>query len=360
MKMGFVSGGLVWERKRECQGKGSVRMSLAVPPKRVLLIGGTRFSGAYLAKELVDAGHDLVLFNRSKTAEGRRKLPGETEEAFLATRGQVSTIEGDRQNIEDMIAKLKGEHFDVVYDNTGRELADSKPLIDLFKGRIEQYVYMSSAGVYLKSDVMPHREGDALDPKSRHKGKFETEQYLQSEGIPYTAIRPTYIYGALNYNPLEEWFFERIDAGRPVPIPGHGMHLTGLGHVQDLATAMRAVIGNNAAKGSVYNIQDRKAVTFDGLARACAVAMGKDPESVQIVHYNPKEFDFGKKKAFPLRPQHFFTTPDKALSELNWSIEFDTEKGLQQSYQLDFVVKKQAGTLPADFETDDIILSKAS
>jgi hypothetical protein len=29
--------------------------------------------------------------------------------------------------------------------------------------------------------------------------------------MPFTSIRPTYIYGPLNYNPLEEWFFERLD-----------------------------------------------------------------------------------------------------------------------------------------------------
>lgn len=34
---------------------------------------------------------------------------------------------------------------------------------------IEQYIFCSSAGVYLKSDQMPHREEDAVDPKSRHK-----------------------------------------------------------------------------------------------------------------------------------------------------------------------------------------------
>ena len=36
---------------------------------------------------------------------------------------------------------------------------------------LEQYVYCSSAGVYLKSDQMPHREVDAVDPKSRHKAR---------------------------------------------------------------------------------------------------------------------------------------------------------------------------------------------
>lgn len=29
------------------------------------------------------------------------------------------------------------------------------------------------------------------------------------------------------------------------------------------------------------------------------------------MHYNPKDFDFGKKKAFPMRPQHFFASIDK-------------------------------------------------
>ena len=42
-----------------------------------------------------------------------------------------------------------------------------------------QYIYCSSAGVYLKSDQMPHRETDATDVKSRHKGKLDTESYLQ-------------------------------------------------------------------------------------------------------------------------------------------------------------------------------------
>lgn len=71
---------------------------------------------------------------------------------------------------------------------------------------------------------------------------METEAYLKSIGIPFTSIRPTYIYGPLNYNPIEEYFFERLALNRPICIPGHGQHLTGLGHVQDLAVAMAQVL----------------------------------------------------------------------------------------------------------------------
>ncbi|MCI12134.1 chloroplast stem-loop binding protein of 41 kDa chloroplastic-like, partial [Trifolium medium] len=69
----------------------------------------------------------------------------------------------------------------------------------------------------------------------------------------------------------------------------------------DLATAFLKVLGNDKASKQIFNISGDKYVTFDGLAKACAKAGGfPEPE---IVHYNPKDFDFGKKKSFPFRDQ---------------------------------------------------------
>ena len=53
-------------------------------------------------------------------------------------------------------------------------------------------------------------------------------------------------------------------------------------------------------------------MTFDGIAKACAKAAGA-PEP-ELIHYNPKDFDFGGKKAFPLRDQHFFASIDKVCA----------------------------------------------
>lgn len=36
------------------------------------------------------------------------------------------------------------------------------------------------------------------------QGKLDTETMLSRSGVPYTSIRPVYIYGPLNYNPVEE------------------------------------------------------------------------------------------------------------------------------------------------------------
>lgn len=66
------------------------------------------------------------------------------------------------------IMSCVGYRAAVVYDMNGREATDVEPVLAAV-GDVEQYIFCSSAGVYLKSDQMPHREEDSTDPKSRHK-----------------------------------------------------------------------------------------------------------------------------------------------------------------------------------------------
>ena len=126
---------------------------------RILIMGGTRFIGVYLTKVLVDRAHEVVLFNR-----GNHPAPVEG----------VTQIQGDRKDATQLKEKLGNETFDAIFDNNGRELSDTQPLVDIFNGKVKHFVYVSSAGVYLKSSQMPHLEGDLVDPNSRHKGKYHT------------------------------------------------------------------------------------------------------------------------------------------------------------------------------------------
>jgi nucleoside-diphosphate-sugar epimerase len=310
---------------------------------RILIMGGTRFIGVHLCRVLVAQGHEVVLFNR-----GNHPAPV----------SGVAQIKGDRRDPDQLREKLGNEEFDAIFDNNGRELSDTQPLVDLFNGKIQQFIYVSSAGVYQSSPQMPHRETDAVDPKSRHKGKFETERYLAQSGIPWTSVRPTYIYGPHNYNPLEAWFFDRLSRGRAIPIPGNGQYITQLGHVEDLVVAMAKTLITPAAIGQIYNISGDRYVTMDGLALACAAAMGLDPHTIKLVHYKPKDFDFGKRKAFPLRLQHFFADIQKAKEHLEWHPNYDLVEGLKNSYELDYLPSGQQDE-KGDFDLDEQILAFA-
>ncbi|MGB2924756.1 MAG: NAD-dependent epimerase/dehydratase family protein [Limnothrix sp.] len=307
---------------------------------RILIMGGTRFIGVYLTEILLKAGHEVVLFNR-----GNHPAPA-----------AVAQICGDRQDPAQLKAKLAGESFDAIFDNNGRELAHTQPLVEIFSGKVKHFVYVSSAGVYLPTTQPPHREADAVDPDSRHKGKHETEAYLAKSDIPWTSIRPTYIYGSKNYNDLDAWFFDRIVRNRPIPIPGNGQFITQFGHVYDLATAMAAVLGNEKAAGQIYNISGDRFVTFTGLAKACATAAGRSPDDVELVYYDPAAYSFGKRKAFPVRSQHFMADISKALNDLDWQPKYDLIAGLKESFENDYLASGR-DKIEIDFSTDDQILA---
>jgi NAD dependent epimerase/dehydratase family enzyme len=85
---------------------------------RILVMGGTRFIGVYLTRLLTAQEHDVVLFNR-----GNRPAP----------LGIEKQIQGDRTDPAQLKEKLADEEFDAIFDNNGRELADTQPLVELFK-----------------------------------------------------------------------------------------------------------------------------------------------------------------------------------------------------------------------------------
>ena len=304
----------------------------------ILMMGGTRFVGRPLVGHFLRAGHSVTLFTR-----GKQPLPEGVEH-----------IKGDRSDA-DGLAALQGRSFDVIVDSSGRTKADTQAVVAATGAPRHRLVYVSSAGVYADNPRLPLDEDAPTDPASRHAGKAETEAWLRAEGIAFTSFRPTYIYGPGNYNPVENWFFDRIVHGRPVPIPGDGSTITQLGHVEDLATAMARCIEVDAAANRIYNCTDTKGVTFRGLVEAAARACGKDPSQVELRSFDPTGLDPKARKAFPLRLSHFLTSVERLQRELAWSPAFDLEAGLRDSFSKDH--SQRAASEP-DFSRDDSLFQR--
>ncbi|KKZ11914.1 MAG: 3-beta hydroxysteroid dehydrogenase [Candidatus Synechococcus spongiarum SP3] len=305
----------------------------------ILVMGGTRFIGVALLPRLLAAGHAVTVFSR-----GKRPVPVE-----------VDHIRGDRQSPED-VRQLAGRRFDVIVDTSGRQLAESQQVIAHTGWPRHRLLYVSSAGVYADSRQWPLTEQAPLDPRSRHAGKAETEAWLRREGIPFTSFRPTYIYGPGNYNPIESWFFARILANRPVPLPGDGQLITQLGHVDDLAEAMARSLEVDTSTNRIYNCSGAMGVTFRGLAAAAAQACGRSPEQVELRSFDPCLLEQKARKAFPLRIAHFFTDINRVCRELAWRPHFDLVTGLKDSYEKDF---RQQASQALDWSQDEQLLAQA-
>ena len=57
-------------------------------------------------------------------------------------------------------------------------------------------------------------------------------------------------------------FFARLEAGRPILIPGEGFSFVHLVHVADVAALMASIAGNDRAAGQVYNVAGREVTSI--------------------------------------------------------------------------------------------------
>ena len=105
----------------------------ATKPLRILILGGTGFTGPFQVRYALARGHKVTVFNRGKTHPG--ELP-EGVEQFI----------GDRNGQLDA---LKDRKWDVVIDNPtiGSGLGARRRRRSC-KGNVDRYVFISTISVY--------------------------------------------------------------------------------------------------------------------------------------------------------------------------------------------------------------------
>lgn len=241
----------------------------------VLFIGGTGKISSACAQLSVARGIDLYLFNRGQTD---RPVP---EAAHI--------LQGDIRDKESATRVLADKTFDVVVDWIAYTPDHIERDLDLFRGRTQQYVFISSASAYQTPPVsLPVTESTPLrNPHwaySRNKIACE-ERLLQAyrqEGFPITIVRPSHTYDRTMI-PLQGGYtvIDRMRKGKKIIIHGDGTSLWVLTHHRDFAKGFVGLLGNNHALGEVFHITSDEVLTWNQIAEAMARAAGVE---AQIVH----------------------------------------------------------------------------
>lgn len=99
---------------------------------KILVLGGTRFFGIPMVKELIRQGHDVTIATRqnAKDSFGDR----------------IGRIKVERTDPDSMKEAFRGMKFDVVYDKIAYCSNDIKYAMDAID--CDKYIYMSSTSVY--------------------------------------------------------------------------------------------------------------------------------------------------------------------------------------------------------------------
>src|SRR5213080_4910197 len=132
----------------------------AIKPLRILILGGTGFTGPYQVRYALSRGHKVTVFNRGKTHPG--ELPNEVEQ-----------LVGDRNGKLDA---LKGRQWDVVIDNPTSLPVWVRDAAALLKGNVDRYVFISTISVYGEVKTGP----DENAPTEKYEGTDPYKETLEA------------------------------------------------------------------------------------------------------------------------------------------------------------------------------------
>ena len=219
--------------------------------------GGHGSIGYHLCKELLTAQPGLEVTVLQDKCDYNK--PPFSSYNSLSDQG-VRIIDADLTGViklaEQLPEVLKNTKFEYIVDNWSKSANDAAMVIAMATASgttLKQLLFVSSAGMYrTDSGLAPYVETDAV---KEDNGIRAVELAVRASGVPYTIIRPQYIYGPLS-SPSKrylDYFTGRVCRKLPIPLPLTGEQLVGLTHVEDVASLLTAAVGHPNAANQIFN-----------------------------------------------------------------------------------------------------------
>lgn len=243
---------------------------------KVLFIGGTGIISSGCAPLALDRGIDLYFLNRGKST---RDTPEDAKQIF----GDVR----DPKSMEEALANMS---FDVVVNWIAFTPDHIRQDIEMFAGKVGQYVFISSASAYqTPPSTLPVTESTILDNPyweySRNKIACEemlVEAYRKTK-FPMTIVRPSHTYDQRLLPFDHGWtVVDRMRKGKPVVVHGDGTSLWVLTHHKDFAKGFVPLLGNSHAVGEAYHITSDELLNWNQIYDIVAAAAETTARKVHI------------------------------------------------------------------------------
>jgi nucleoside-diphosphate-sugar epimerase len=245
--------------------------------KRVLIIGGNGIISWWVTRRAVDLGFDVTQVTRGLSSD-RTPIEG------------VTTLPGDADDPTTIRSAIGSREFDVVANFRAFRPAQVSADIELFDGRVGQYIFVSSASAYQKPiAALPLTESTPLrNPFWQYsRDKIACENLLvaayRETGFRMTIVRPSHTYDGGNMPLPGGWTaFQRMLDGKPIVVHGDGTSWWTLTHSRDFSRAFVGLFDNPHALGAAVHITSDEHLTWDDIARQLGKTIGVSPELVHV------------------------------------------------------------------------------
>lgn len=243
---------------------------------KILFIGGTGIISSACSMLAASKGFDLTLLNRGQTD---RPIPP-----------NAKVLQGDIRDPNSLPQEILTSKFDVVVNWINFIPQQVQSDIDLFKDRIGQYIFISSASAYQTPPAsLPVTESTPLDNPfweySRNKIACETllMHAYRDFKFPMTIVRPSHTYDERTLPFAGRWtVIDRMKRGKKVIIHGDGTSLWVLTHHRDFAGGFTGLLGNSHAIGEAFHITSDEILSWNQIYQIFAEKLDVLPEYMHV------------------------------------------------------------------------------
>ena len=311
---------------------------------RVLVTGGSGFVGSHVAEALANAGHELRLMLRATSS--LEFLSGVTFERVEGDMRAPEALNAAARGV-DAVVHLAGlttavraaDYFAVNAQGTGTLVRAAA------EAGVGRFLYLSSL-----SAQGPNADDSGVAPPAprpvsiygRSKLSGEEEVLRMADRMSVTVVRAPVVYGPRDRGLLP---FFRLGKSGILPVYGDGENRLSWVNVQDLASAITAVLAGETS-GSVYTVADGPSHSWRELAQSLQRALDR---RAWVVGVPPSLYSLAgaaagfagavikrplllnRDKITEMRQRFWVCSNDRITRELGWRPTISTLTGLEET-----------------------------
>lgn len=299
---------------------------------RYLIFGGMGFMGFNLTRELIQEGHEIIVFDRVCLEE--RKIGGcqyvVDEFKNLKEHPEIfRQIDGVYHLVHSTTPKTSND--DPIYDIESNVIGTIQLLDLCISNGIKKLIFISSGGtVYGIPQYLPIREIHPTNPICSYGiSKLTIEKYLELYsvlyGLEYVIVRLSNPYGPYQSNRAQGIIgvlIDKIFSSRNIEIWGDGSIVRDYIYIRDVIDVFK-ILMTNSNENKIYNVGSGRGQSIKDLVNMVQQITGKN---FNITYKDNRAFDVSSN----------ILDIGRITQEYSWQPCYDIESGIR-----DFILWKQ-------------------
>ncbi len=253
---------------------------------KILVTGGTGFTGKALVKRLLNEGHQVVALDYKEGLK-TQELRDWGAEVIIGSVVDKEIVEKAMEGV-DIVHHLAAAFRELNVPNNYYDevnVGGTKNVLEsAFKHKVKKFIYCSTCGVHGNIDNPPGGEDAPIQPADYYqRTKYEAEPIVNDynkKGLKTVILRPAAIYGP---GDPERFYmiFKKVAKGS-FPMFGNGKTYYHPLYIDNLVDAFLLAMEGDKGVGEAYLIADEEYLEIENIVKKVGKALNVD---VKIKHY---------------------------------------------------------------------------